>query len=347
MAPLEQILHNEIQCSPGAWISFERFMTQALYHLEYGYYARIGSEHRIGRGGDFITSASTGSLFGRLLARQLILWWYEMGKPSPFILVEAGGLDGRLAKDILGALAENDSDCFNATQYTLVEPLQRLKEVQQRTLSEIKKVKWVTSLRELARGDGVLLANELLDAFPVKVFERNEIGFREWGVVAKEDFLAWKLAENNVSMPEGIPDSYRGRIEVCPAAISWLRDVTRFLRQGKILLFDYGRTDQEYFEVNRPMGTLRGYRQHQYAENLLENPGEQDLTAHVRWTPLQREATRLGWREDEFIEQGRWLTRILVREPSLELNAKEIRQFQTLTHPSMFGASFRVMILAK
>jgi len=122
--------------------------------------------------------------------------------------------------------------------------------------------------------------------------------------------------------------------------------VSQVLQQGWILLLDYGWTDEEYFQVERPHGTLRGYRAHRAVEDVLAEPGEQDITAHVRWTPFMEEAAAAGLRTEEFIQQGRWLGRILV-EAKLKLDPFGMRQFNTLTHPDMMGAPFRVLVLGK
>jgi len=146
------------------------------------------------------------------------------------------------------------------------------------------------------------------------------------------------------SLSNGLPSTYRGRLEICPMTTEWLRTVSALLKRGKILLIDYGYTDEEYFEVARPEGTLRGYRDHRLVEDVLLDPGEQDITAHVRWSMLIRVAEESGLKVEEFIQQSRWLTRILVRG-KMELPPAEIRQFQSLTHPEILGEPFRVLVL--
>ncbi len=336
-------------------------MEQALYHPQWGYYTKENGMHRIGGGGDFFTSVSVGNLLGKLIAQQFAEWWCLMEKPKPFHLVECGGFDAQLAYDILEALHRDSPRCTQALQYVLVEPSQRLAQYQQNRLSEFSCVHWVRSFCELDPLEGIVFGNELLDAFPVHLLESYHGAWREWGVDMKENRLTWtsqavasagssETVSTTGSCPWGstfqLPKRYEGKVEVCLQAITWLEDACKVLRCGRILLLDYGWTDKEYFQVGRPYGTVRGYYQHRLVENVLVNPGEQDLTAHVRWTPILDTAIRLGLHLEEFIQQGRWFTRIMTHH-QLQLNPKEIRQFHFLTHPGIMGNVFRVLVLKK
>ncbi len=345
MRPLEAMIHDEIRRE--GMITFARFMEMALYHPQGGYYFRAAEESRVGREGDFMTSVSVGALFGRLLARKMAHVWEGMGQPTPFHLVEAGGFDGRLARDILEGLEADAPACRAAVEYYLVEPLPLL-EVRQRETLRSFPVRWVGAFDELPPVRGMIFGNELLDAFPVHLLVRESSGapLEECAVGLTGDDLVWMRRPAPSGAERGLPADFRGMTEHGPLAADWLRAAARRLHSGRILLLDYGWTDEEYFQVVRPKGTVRGYRQHRPVENLLAQPGEQDLTAHVRWTPLLEAAAVEGLRVEEFIQQGRWLTRILAQRP-WELSPTEIRQFHTLTHPQMLGAPFRALVLAK
>jgi SAM-dependent MidA family methyltransferase len=361
MNPLEKIIEKEI--ATNGPVTLARFMELALYHPEHGYYAKLDAFQNVGTKGDFITSISIGSLFGKLLAKQFSLWWAKMGKPNPFHLVECGGLDGQLAFDILSALPQVSSDCAEAALYTLVEPLANLEDQQRKKLStSADKIKWVKTVKELPAFEGIIFGNELLDAFPIHLFEGINGKWQECCVGINkekqrdlstelemtENFPPFKFIHqsSHLSIISKLTSKVRGRVEVCPDAGIWIQDAADKLKKGCILLLDYGLTDEEYLEVERPTGTVRSYRNHQVTKNILDNPGEQDITYHVRWTPLIEEAAKLKLQQEEFIQQGRWLTRI-VAENQLQLSPSEIRQFQTLSHPEMMGAPFRVLVLRK
>jgi SAM-dependent MidA family methyltransferase len=145
---------------------------------------------------------------------------------------------------------------------------------------------------------------------------------------------------------EVLPDGYI--IESSPAAESWWREAAGILQHGKLLAIDYGFTADEMFSPARTHGTLRAYFRHHVTDDLLANPGGQDLTAHVNFTAIQKAGEAAGLKTDSFCTQPQFLTRILqkaVTEKSFaRLDAKQVRQFQTLTHPEHLGRAFRVLV---
>jgi SAM-dependent MidA family methyltransferase len=346
MNALETLIRSEIE-SHGA-LSLERFMELALYHPELGYYSKLQAVSQVGKRGDFMTSVSVGPLFGRLLAYAWAETWQSLGKPASFSLVEMGAHTGDLAKDILFALRNEFPECAENTRYLIVEPLRQLAAKQREQLQEFKNVQWNESLERLPPFEGILFANELLDAFPIRQVEYfpEEQQWKEWCVDLQGGQLTWTSRPCSEPWLQDLPRAAKGRIEVNRRALEWIGKVHQCLKKGKVVLFDYGITDDEYFQSPRPQGTLRGYREHKYVDDVLAHAGEQDLTAHVRWTPVIQKAEQMGLRTMEFIQQSRWLTRIVAKY-QLQLNPKELREFQTLAHPTMLGSPFRVLELAK
>lgn len=272
-----------------------------------------------------------------------------MGEPASFHLVECGGGDGQLARDILSALEKDSPPCARVARYTLIEPLPHLARQQKKMLANFSTVNWVGATDSLTSLEGVIFGNELLDSFPVHRLVFCKMEGEKWAeccVTLEKDRLTWTQRSCPASASFSLPDHARGITEHSPGTVQWLKEAARVLKHGRILLLDYGWTDEEYFQVERPEGTLRAFRNHDVTADLLAVPGEQDLTAHVRWTPLLEQANLLRLRVEEFIQQGRWLTRI-VAENQIVLDAREIRQFHTLTHPEIMGASFRALALNK
>ncbi|MCC7517720.1 MAG: SAM-dependent methyltransferase [Verrucomicrobiae bacterium] len=343
MNSLEEMIRTEI--GGMGPLPFARFMDLALYHPEYGYYATANSAVRVGARGDFFTAISVGPLFGRILARQIARWWREDGAPALFDVVEWGAHDGQLARDLLAALEQDAPSCHAAVRYAIVEPLAKLADAQKARLAPSGKVRWTAEAGALGGVRGVILANELLDSLPFHIFERAE-NERELGVGLRGDGFGWQPIQGSRVPDEDVPLVWRGRWEARPSISGWLDGAAAALRKGRILLFDYGWTDEEFFAIPRPQGTARAYRSHHLSESLLTNPGHQDLTAHVRWTPVVRDAVRNGLEIEEFVQQGRWLTRALAADP-WALETEEARQFHTLTHPDIMGEPFRVMVLRK
>ena len=186
-------------------LPFARFMELALYCPEYGYYEQ--QKDNVGRRGDFITSVSTGELFGQLLAFQFAEWLeIEARSQKPEIrIVEAGAHDGKLAKDILTWLQLHRPKLFLQLEYCLIEPSPRRQEWQSETLKQFApQVRWFTDIENLKfktknpKLTGVIFSNELLDAMPVQRFSwdaKNKKWF-EWGVAIEGEKFVWAKIQN-------------------------------------------------------------------------------------------------------------------------------------------------------
>jgi SAM-dependent MidA family methyltransferase len=381
---LNEIIAGEI--SKDGPISFARFMELALYCPLYGYYEV--KKDNVGRAGDFFTSVSVGSLFGEMLAFQFAEW-LEPGvrsQRSEVRMAEAGAHDGKLAKDILTWLRLRRPGLFDQSEYVIIEPSARRQEWQRETLREFApKVRWLTELpaaSRLAVGvppfAGILFSNELLDAFPVRRFgwDARQKKWFEWGVALDGDKFVWAKfqksevggqrseSENqngepnsptsNFQLPTSLldilPDNFT--TEICPAAERWWRDAATFLRNGKLLTFDYGLSAGEFFSPERNDGTVRAYHRHQLCTDLLARPGEQDLTAQVNFTAIQNAGEAAGLKTEAFVPQAKFLTQIaeqIWRRPADfgEWTPAHTRQFQTLTHPQHLGRPFRALVQSR
>ena len=343
-------------------LSFARFMELALYCPESGYYETDMA--KVGRGGDFITSVSVGNLFGQLLGFQFAEWLEAPAQSPQRVIVEAGAHDGRLAVDILGWLRAHRPELLRDLKYWLLEPSLKRQGWQQFTLREFSEnVGWVRDVAELAaksvgnKINGIIFSNELLDAFPVHRYAWDKARSRwfEWGVAAEGNHFVWVRLENplpRITYPElsgVLPDGYT--IECSPAANNWWRAAASVLGQGKLLTVDYGFTDEEQFLPSRQRGTLRAYFRHRVSDDILANPGEQDLTAHVNFSDIQKAGETAGLMTGGFFTQAKFLTHILARTETVgnfgAWNSTRTRQFQTLTHPEHFGRAFRVLVQAR
>jgi SAM-dependent MidA family methyltransferase len=345
-------------------ISFARFMELALYCPETGYYET--KKDTVGRAGDFITSVSAGKLFGELLAFQFADWLETEVKSqkSEVRIVEAGAHDGKLAADILNWLQIYRPKLFSKIEYIIIEPSLHRQEWQQNTLKSFApRVHWFADFENSkfktknSKLHGVLFSNELLDAFPVHRLGWNakEKNWFEWGVAIARGNFVWVKLENsefriqNSELEAVLPDNYT--IEISPAAENWWRAAAGILENGKLLAIDYGFNADEQFSPSRLNGTLRAYHRHHVSDDLLAHPGEQDLTAHVNFSAIQKVGEEAGLKTEMFCTQPQFLTRILqkaVTEKTFaNLDAKQVRQFQTLTHPEHLGRAFRVLVQSK
>ena len=333
-------------------------MELALYCPVYGYYEK--EEDKIGRAGDYYTSVSVGPLFGELLAWQFAEWLGE----GEHQIIEAGAHRGELARDILNWLRLNRPTLFEQLEYIVVEPSARRREWQQQMLAGFEgKVRWVGQVPELTKAfseydiAGVMFSNELLDAMPVHRlgWDAREKGWFEWAVTTKDGQFAWtrmppeqalnKMASGRLrGLAEVLPDGFI--VELCPLAESWWSDAAEVLQRGKLVTMDYGFSAEELLRPERNQGTLRAYYQHRLSDDLLAQPGEQDLTAHVNLSAIQLVGETAGLKTELLTSQSRFLSAIAsgIWKKSDAWTTEQRRQFQTLTHPEHLGERFRVLV---
>jgi SAM-dependent MidA family methyltransferase len=380
MNALAKIIRDE--AARRGVLPFARFMELALYHPALGYYET--PRHSPGRRGDFFTSVSTGELFGQLLACQFAGWLEAEGgiQKSEVRIIEAGAHDGRLAADILSWLRIHRPKLFDQIEYGIIEPSNQRQEWQRETLKAFTNVRWFPRFNDstIQRFNGIIFSNELLDAFPVHRFgwDAKSKTWFEWGVAVEREKFVWakikkpevrsqksesalpaSIFQLSASLLEVLPDGYT--IEASPAAERWWREAAAALARGKLLAIDYGLTADEMFSPARTRGTLRAYSQHQVTDDPLANPGGQDLTAHVNFSAIQKAGEDAGLATEFFGSQAKFLVDILATAEKNKLsgelvaskrseagwNAKQTRQFQTLTHPEHLGRAFRVLIQSR
>jgi SAM-dependent MidA family methyltransferase len=274
-------------------LTFAEFMDAALYDERDGYYttrAAIGFE-----GADFVTSPELGPAFGRALARAAVDCWNAIGRPAQWDLVEAGAGRGILMRDLLDALAKERPEAARSARPAIVEVSPHLRG-QQALALEGRQLRWAAVARALAPIHGIVLANEVLDAFPVHVLVRAEDGVREVyvdlaGGALVETLRAPSHPDLRYRVPDGLPVG--GRWEVSLGAESWVAQLAAALAQGYLLVVDYG--DDEAGLLGRGgAGTLRGFARHRLVSDALAAPGEHDLTASVNFTAIRRAAEGAG-----------------------------------------------------
>lgn len=349
---LERVLRDRIR-RDGA-IGFQDFMATVLYDRAHGYYAK--GTRQTGKSGDFFTSVSVGPLFGNLLARRFLRHWHESGQPTRWRIIECGAHDGTLANDALGMIRTLNPEAFEGLEYVIPEPLPSLQEAQRKTLNNFGKyVRILADVAELADQPlpGIAFGNELLDALPFHVVERNDSRWLECMVdFTADDQLVWKtreigdpeLLEALAPLGNGFSDGYR--TEVRTGLRQFFEPIARALDGGLMIWIDYGFARPEYYHPARSSGTQRTFSQHRAGEDPLDRPGESDITAHIDFTAIAECAISLGGRPLVFQNQGSWLTNT-GRDWLLEQegNPKNplLRQFQTLTHPAYLGGRFHVL----
>lgn len=351
------------------------FMDLALYDPRLGYYAR--ASQRSGRAGDFFTNVDVGPLFGELLAIQVaeMAGLLAGARPdAPFDLVEVGAGNGRLAADVLRALQAHHGGVFARTRLHLVDASADARAAQPAVLGPLAdRLAW--SSPALPREcEGVVYANELLDALPVHQVVMRGSELLEVYVDATGDRLTTR--EGAPSTPAlaayfddaGIRLEDGWRVEVNLAAPAWIRDVAQRLRRGFVMLIDYGHPAAELYSAGHASGTLTTFSRHTMAgpdaapgtPRWLERPGQQDITAHVDFTAVERAGASAGLTPLALLDQTYFLMGLLEagagaagadaasdsRTPGV-LAMKRRFALKTLLLPGGLGSTFKVLLLGK
>ena len=333
-------------------------MTLALYDPEFGYYAR--ASQRSGRSGDFFTSVDVGPLFGELLEYQLHQC-FELLQTHPYDLVEAGAGNGRLAGDILRAARREHRLFYEGIRLHLVEASAAARAEQRATLNKVadRLVFSEPSLPETF--EGVLLANELLDAMPVHQVVMREDGLREVYIEAREELTTVEGPPSSPRLKDyldraGATLEPGWRAEINLAAVDWVREAVRRLRRGFVILIDYGHEASELYSASHSSGTLTTFHRHRSVEGFpravvspvlpwLGHPGEQDITSHVDFTSVRAAAEAEGMQTLGFLDQTYFLLGILNR--SARLGARSTSALKTLLVPGGLGSTHKVLLLGK
>ncbi|MBT8621423.1 class I SAM-dependent methyltransferase [Polynucleobacter paneuropaeus] len=359
-----QLLSSKISAeisAKGGWIPFSRFMQMALYEPGMGYYS--AGAHKLGAGGDFTTAPELSPLFGAAIANTL-LPVLEGLKSKGLVskILEFGAGTGKLAEAILNRLHELD---FSLDAYEIIEISPDLASRQQLRLSHLitdqgssTACRWLDTLPQ--DYDGVIIANEVIDAIPcdVIIFEN---GFWCWrGVTFENTQFAWKTGKpvDQNELPEillsgNFPEGYT--TELHPQAQAWMREVAQQLNTGLFLTLDYGFPESEYYHAQRQDGTLIAHHRHHVIPDPFHLPGLCDLTTHVEWVQLARIA--LAEKVDDVFlsNQAAYLLDAGIGELALELaNPKDAETFlpisnalQKLLSEAEMGELFKVFAFSK
>lgn len=327
------------------------FMTHALGDREQGYYRRRDA---IGALGDFITAPEISQIFGELIGLWIIAIWEARGAPGRALLVELGPGRGTLLADALRAAGKLRPALREALSLHLVESNETLRDRQREALAALGwEARWHERLEDVPNDAlTILVANEFLDALPIRLFERAESAWHERAVALDETGrFVWARA------PEPLPDEAFPPVccgappgslfETAPAVDSLILEIAARLSasNGAALLIDYGHTQTRLGQ------TLQALRRHTRADPL-ETPGEIDLTAHVDFARVGEVAWSAGLAVHGPVTQGDFLRALGIEQRLARLaaanpaRAEELtRAVKRLTGPAEMGSLFKALAL--
>ena len=339
--------------SNQGWMSFDRFMDFALYDPELGYYT--GALRKFGEKGDFVTASEISNFFAKTLCIQFKEIFQSVSKS----IIEIGAGSGQFALQVIQSLS---SDHENINHYFILEISPSLRKQQYELLTKnlpshlFSKIQWIDEIPK--EYEGIIFCNEFLDALPVELIKKDSGMYYQKGIGIENDLLVWKEKPiDDISNYEEIdlrnlPDDY---VAEYPLYIkNWLKKISQSLNKGIVFIIDYGFNQREYFHEQRSQGTLMCHFKHYAHDNPLIQVGIQDITTHVNFSYVAREASKLGLNITGFISQANFLINCgilnLLETINLENRAlymKSVSEVQKLLSPSEMGDLFKVMTLEK
>ncbi|HKY31301.1 MAG TPA: SAM-dependent methyltransferase [Candidatus Polarisedimenticolia bacterium] len=360
----------------GGPLRFDRFMEMALYHPAHGYYCRPGMT--TGAAGDFYTSPDVHSAFGELLARQ-VAQIADLSGGGPFRVVEMGPGSGRLARDLAAALCRSRPDVAGRATLTLVEISPALRRAQAALLEGTGPgpggpwIEWASWEEVAARAQregfrGCVVANEFLDALPVRRVERRGGRLLEVHVSCGEGRLEETLLPPEDGAPRewlealGVELSEGQRADLGLAARDWIRRLGALLRQGTggAVIVDYGHPASRLYGPGRDAGTLMCYAGHRAqggGGDPYEGVGRKDMTAHVDLTTIAAAAREAGLDVAGPISQMRFLVSLGIASMLAGLGSRpdaasagptrERLALHALIAPGGMGEVFQVLLMAR
>ncbi len=358
MTPLAELLADRIRRFGP--LTFADYMRECLYHPVQGYYSKRESK----RFADYYTSVDVHPIFGRLLARQFVEMWENLGRPAELMLVEAGAGVGRCAVHVLDFCEAQLPAFYDALRYVAVErSASRREQATSRSERHAAAGRFAASAEIPARIPvGCFFSNELVDALPVHRITVDGSALKEILVGLREENFVDVLAPlstcaiSEYFAAQGIALGEGQHAEAGLEACDWISEIGRRLERGYVLTIDYGHPAAYLFDDHHMRGTLLAYQNHRASEDFYAAPGEQDLTAHVNFTALEAWGKRAGLETAGFTSQTAFLLALGQGNEFADLydagqteadRARARLQLKTLIHPEGMGERFQVLIQQK
>lgn len=343
---------RELIAASGGAVDFSEFMQRVLYEPGLGYYA--AGHRKFGAGGDFVTAPEMGALFGQCLARQCE---EVLGELAGGDVLEFGAGTGALAAQLLESLRDAGR---LPDQYCILELSAELRERQRRTIAGqcpdlLPRCRWLDRLPD--RFEGVVIANEVLDAMPVERFRVTAAGLE----IIQVTWTGEEFGETTRPAAPGelaeiaalnLPAGYESEAGVL--AQQWVAGISDWLARGVVLIIDYGFPEHEFYHPERAAGTLMCHYRHRAHTDPYRHIGLQDITAHLDFSALARRASGAGIDVLGFTHQAAFLLSLglldLVEariQAADEQSWRLSQEVQRLTQSHEMGELFKVLALGR
>ncbi len=331
-------------------IPLDKFVENALYNENYGYYSK---KNPFGKSGDYVTAPNISFLFSEMIAIWIISYWENLQKPKKFNIVELGPGNGDLCKVLIKTF-KNFPDFYKNVKIFLYERSKYLQKIQKNKIKE-KKVSWLKNINDIKSGPVLFFGNEFFDAIPIKQFkiDKNKI-YEKYLSVNKKDKIKiiLKKAEKKTifKLKKFGLFNNKGVIEYPDLGIKELDKMIQVIRKfnGGILLIDYGFLDK------KNVSTLQSVKSHKKNE-VFENLSDADITSLVNFTLLKDYFLKQNFNLNQVVSQSFFLKRIgilhraemLSKKMSFSAKANLYSRLRRLLDSRYMGNLFKVIFAYK
>ncbi|MGQ9617397.1 MAG: class I SAM-dependent methyltransferase [Candidatus Aminicenantia bacterium] len=326
MNEIESIIIEEIK--KKGRISYKEFIEISLYYPGLGYYHRFSP----GKGGDFITSPTASPLFSYVLSNFLIDISHLF--KEKFQILELGGGEGFLAKDILSLLEGKKHPLFENMRYIIFELFKRR--------IPYDKIEFIDSLEEIDEFSGIIISNEFFDSLPFRIVEKSEGEIKELYISYKNGFMEERgeISDEALQFIENFPLELEAgeRAELRTEDYKFFKKISGILKEGAILTIDYG-------SERKKKDTYRSYKNHRVYMDILGDPGMRDITADVDFDLLRKAGEEEGFEKVFLMTQEEFLLKYGIFEIIEELGKEDflLNQAKFLLSPEFMGGRFKVL----
>ena len=331
-------------------IPLDKFVENALYNENYGYYSK---KNPFGKSGDYVTAPNISFLFSEMIAIWIISYWENLEKPKKFNIVELGPGNGDLCKVLIKTF-KNFPDFYKNVKIFLYERSKYLQKIQKNKIKE-KKVSWLKNINDIKSGPVLFFGNEFFDAIPIKQFkiDKNKI-YEKYLSVNKKDKIKiiLKKAEKKTVLKLkkfGLFNN-KGVIEYPDLGIKELDKMIQVVRKfnGGILLIDYGFLDK------KNISTLQSVKSHKKNE-IFENLSDADITSLVNFSLLKDYFLEQNFNLNQVVSQSFFLKKIgilhraemLSNKMSFSAKANLYSRLRRLLDSRYMGNLFKVIFAHK
>ncbi len=327
-------------------ISLSRYMEMCLWDDEHGYYT---SNQVLGGNGDFITSPEISQTFGELIGLWALSFYQQFINKKCLCITELGSGRGTLLKDAIRTIYQVTNNKIDL-DVTILEKSERLITLQRENLKNIN-VRWISDIKGMISEPQIIIANEFFDALPINQFVKSKQGWHEKKVATKNGRLCFTLDDKIWVPNDSVFSDFNigDTIEYSEKTISIFSNICDHLIKwdGVLLVVDYG-------NISGIGNTLQAVNNHKFI-NVLEKPGQSDLSSHVNFKLFKEIASKKNLYISPVREQKNFLLELGIKERlrSLTKNVNSAKaeivdsEVKRLIDPDKMGSLFKVIAITK